>query len=180
MSSKMARSSSSQDELVSALQALSDQGKLHDVLSKLQMPAQSSSMTDASKRRSPESVICDSSDDGFDLLKEDQDKDVGQSQMVNGCKLPPKIANVHMWGRTLCVLPKVEELKKSYAELVAMAETDAPIAKYLDWIQKHPERSEKVKDFAEYLGACGYASRAAQKSESVLKYPGSDEVRILK
>ena len=72
---------------------------------------------------------------------------------------PENIPNAKAWSTVLCKLPKVEDLKLSYGELVELAETDEDIRDYLEWTVTHlgakdgklPKTMKGGADFALFL-----------------------------
>lgn len=72
---------------------------------------------------------------------------------------PENIPNAKAWSTVLCKLPRVEDLKLSYGELVELAETDEDIRDYLEWTVTHlgakdgklPKTMKGGADFALFL-----------------------------
>ena len=70
--------------------------------------------------------------------------------------LPAGVTCLEEWGNTLCELPAVAPLKKSYAELAA----DPDQHSCLLWIIQHEsKKGPRVEDLAKYLKASKYAEK---------------------
>ena len=142
------------------------------------------SMNDSSKRRlDEESVFSDEfipvnlhSDEEADDHKKKVSQQMpvlpGASSLAVGIKLPSGIKDVKQWSTTLCELPKVVHMKKSYAQLVDMASESSDIKKYLKWILKYSGPSDRTLDFAAYLRATGF-----EQGEAF--YPGGEVRRFV-
>ena len=90
--------------------------------------------------------------------------------------LPAGIVSLSDWGSTVCPLPKVSKLGKTYDELVK----DKGYQSYLLWIQSHgKDRDGKFGEFAAYLAAISYAESvsAQHTSDENSSFPGSTERR---
>ena len=110
-------------------------------------------MTDASKRRKPESEVSleeefehiepfvqyEVEKPGTEKPKSSTDGSVGKTRVhiplvnVGGVKIPPNEKDMEDWSTTLCELPKVVHLGMSYAELIA----DPEFMDYLIWVRTH-------------------------------------------
>lgn len=188
-----------QESCVKLLRALRQAGQLESLLEMAnQIPMPSSSgggaMHDGSKRRLVAEEI--SSVDSFEYLDEVDSEDFFPTQMpapssqmplamgypkakmnqwTSDC--PPGIESLVKWGRTVCDLPKVRKLGKSYLELVEASTADEDIKQYLEWALLHPHVSPKVKDLHDYLIAIEFRVPGDQK---VTYFPGGKDVRRFK
>ena len=89
--------------------------------------------------------------------------------------LPQGVETITDWGRTICQLPKVEQLGLSYEELVQDRTTHG---RYLNWIYEHGSaRGGRLQDFWSYLHAIRY-NKMTSTTDCV--YPGTSEVRKMK
>ena len=103
---------------------------------------------------------------------------MGTSEGVDASKisLPDRVSSLEEWGRTVCELPKVKNLSRSYHELRLDSENgDVQLSKYLSWIRAYKGSSSRSLDFKKYLLACD-ACAAVPKTY----FPGTMEVRRLK
>ena len=155
------------------LQSLQQSGHLGELLSQLATTSMEKdvggSMSDASKRRLDEVSVA--SDDFIPInLSEEietvEHKDMGPQQMpklpkstslaaVEG-SFPPGIESLEHWSTTLCELPKVASLKKTYGQLLKTAASDPDMKNYLKWILKYKGPSDRTLDLAAFLKASGF------------------------
>ena len=150
-------------------------------------------MTDASKRRKPESEV--SLEEEFEHIepfvqyeveklgtekpKSSTDVSVGKTRVhiplvnVGGVKIPPNEKYMEDWSTTLCELPKVVHLGMSYAELIA----DPEFMDYLIWVRTHGvKKGGRFEDFSLFLQAVDYTKeRVCPNSHQT--FPGSNQIR---
>ncbi len=184
-----------QESCVKLLRALREAGQLEHLLemaSRVPMPPSSSggAMHDGSKRRLVAEDVCSVS--SFEVLDEVDPEDLYPKtslqmpvkpgypktkihQWTEDC--PPGIESMVKWGRTLCDLPKVRKMGKSYLELVTASDQDDDIKQYLEWALDHPHVSPKVKDLHDYLIAIEFGKRT---TTGVVFFPGGKDVRRFK
>eukprot|EP00435_Cladocopium_sp_Y103_P011607 s4146_g3.t1 len=92
-------------------------------------------------------------------------------------KLPPGIESVEEWGKTICELPSVVSLKKSYEELTL----DSNQKGYLTWVIQHETgMGPRVEDLAKYLKAIQYDVKHDLGKSSGATFPGTTIVRKFK
>ena len=165
------------------LQQLQQSGQLQYLLSHIPVPdihgGHGGSMNDSSKRRLDEESVF--SDDfipvnihGEEETEEPKKKVPQQMPVLPGASslaaevsLPSGIKDLTHWSTTLCELPKVVHMKKSYAQLVSLASEDVEMKKYLKWILKYSGPSDRTLDLAAYLRAIGF-----ERGEAF--YPGGE------
>lgn len=82
---------------------------------------------------------------------------------------------MEMWGRTVCDLPKYKSKKWTYVDMIKEATTDEEIKEYLDWVLRHPNKSAKTRDLANYLTAVEWKFEAVK-----CYYDGSSDVRHIR
>eukprot|EP00434_Breviolum_minutum_P003222 symbB.v1.2.002836.t1/scaffold144.1/size299099/14 len=150
-------------------------------------------MTDASKRRKPESEV--SLEEEFEHIepfvqyevekletekpKSSTDGSVGKTRVhiplvnVGGVKIPPNEKDMEDWSTTICELPKVLHLGMSYAELIA----DPEFMDYLIWVRTHGvKKGGRFEDFSLFLQAVDYTKeRVCPNSHQT--FPGSNQIR---
>lgn len=92
--------------------------------------------------------------------------------MTGGVPLPPGVADLTDWGRTVCKLPRVAKQGYSYSEML-----DKPgLEGYLLWVFQHGQnRGGRLEDLANYLKAVGFAQHINAKEDQ--SFPGSSEQR---
>ena len=97
---------------------------------------------------------------------------MGTSEGVDASKIPLP----EEWGRTVCELPEVKDLSRSYHELRLDSENgDVQLSKYLSWIRAYKGPSSRTFGFKKYLLAWD-----ACAAEPKTYFPGTMEVRRLK
>ena len=176
---KTSSASSSSADLQSMLNRLQAEGRADDVLSVLEQafgrkPETNLSMTDASKRRLDESAVTE--EDDFEYLTHSgyQAPVPPAAGPAPTMELPAGVTSLARWGQTLCSLPKMASLEKSYAELVELAKTDKNVKGYLEsFVLPYNGTSAKTKDLQKYLKATGYKAPAAY-------YEGTKDARVFK
>ena len=91
--------------------------------------------------------------------------------------LPAGVTCLEEWGNTLCELPAVAPLKKSYAELAA----DPDQHSYLLWIIQHEtKKGPRVEDLAKYLKASKFVEKNVDGKTSGITFPGTTILRKFK
>ena len=92
-------------------------------------------------------------------------------------QLPPGVSSIEEWGRTVCELPAVMQLKKSYAEIVK----DPNQVSYLKWVARHEVgMGPRVADLARYLKAVKFEESCDQGKSSGAIFPGTNIIRKFK
>lgn len=92
-------------------------------------------------------------------------------------QLPPGVSSIEEWGRTVCELPAVMQLKKSYAELMK----DSSQVSYLKWVARHETgMGPRVTDLAKYLKAMKFEEECDQGKSSSAIFPGTTIIRKFK
>ena len=87
--------------------------------------------------------------------------------------LPPGVSSIEEWGRTVCELPAVIQLKKSYAEIVK----DPTQVNYLNWVMRHETgMGPRVADLAKYLKAVKFDEICDLGKSSGAIFPGTNVV----
>ena len=140
-------------------------------------------MSDASKRRgdesegfvstrvkmSPSRGTDDYSEASFQLVLSEED-DPQLPVLPEKSELPAGILSFQEWGDTVCELPAVKSLKKTYKELVA----EKSHHDYLLWVLKNGKnKGARCADLRSYLIMGKFASDVPAE----ICYPGSTEVR---
>ena len=97
----------------------------------------------------------------------------GETKVV----LPPSVSSIDEWGRTMCELPAVAALKKSYLELAE----DPTHHDYLMWVISHEsKKGARVEDLAKYLKSIKYVEKHGMTKISGAAFPGTNLVRNFK
>ena len=132
------------------------------------------SMTDGSKRR-----LCAESEnsEGYgkvEVKKSDRGKSSSGSMKVT---LPPGVADLEMWGRTVMEKGKFASRKFSYEEMRTSAEQI--VSSYVEWLQMHLSDSMNAQfhDFVAYVKAM---DAELSKHSTGGTIPGSTQIRKLK
>ena len=91
--------------------------------------------------------------------------------------LPAGVSCLEEWGNTLCELPAVAPLKKSYAELA----DDPDQRSYLMWVIQHEsKKGPRVEDLAKYLKCAKYSEKHVGGKTSGAIIPGTNILRKFK
>lgn len=165
------------EQALAFLKALSESGKLQELLA--QVPyvkedgaATSGSMNDSSKRRfeatNPEgepfipieSLVMGESHTSKGYNQQLPVSPSSATMGSNDVVLPAGIRSVEHWSETLCELPKVQHYKMTYAQLVANASDQQEIRGYLQWALTYKGSSARTHDLADYLRASGYTRKS--------------------
>ena len=93
---------------------------------------------------------------------------------VEKISLPAGVSSLEEWSTTLCELPAVAALKKSYAELA----DDPDQHRYLMWVlQNETKKGPRVEDLAKYLKASKFVEKINDGKSSGATFPGTSIVR---
>ena len=146
-----------------------------------------SSMTDASKRRSEEiedepvfkRVLA--ADEAYSSEGPPQPVKVGQTPRGKAIFLPPDVATVRAWGRSVIQFGKYamkrDEVGLSYAELFE-DRSDPEKIRYVKWVVSQTDSAKGLLlDLASYL--CVRSAEVAEGSQLPF-IPGTSTLRVLK
>lgn len=88
-------------------------------------------------------------------------------------EFPPGITSLEEWGTTVCELPQMKHLNKTYEQLMKDPEVDT----YLRWVLRCGHtKGARASDFRSYLMASGFSL----EEKSDMCFPGSNQVRKLR
>lgn len=161
-------SEAQKEQAISLLAALQENGHLQSLLAEVSTRSQSGgyggAMNDSSKRRltatgSDEASESPTNSEGGAkfVMVQMPEPPAGAGGKASKIDLPSGVDSMEEWPRTVCELPKVAAMKKTYAQLQADAEKgDQDVKNYLVFVLGYNGSSERTKDFAAYLRAVGY------------------------
>ena len=104
-------------------------------------------------------------------------KDGASSGTPRAGMLPPGVADVEMWGRTLMEKGKFAHRHFAYEEMRVC--TEQPVSSYVEWLQNHLSDSMNAQfhDFVAYVKA---KNAELSKLSNTILIPGSNQIRKLK
>ena len=186
----------SSPQLCQILRNLREAGQLEELLHEVYYGTTSHGAMHGSKRLAD---AVEPSDDGFSVISEPAEKkkyvpeqepmplsrpmsSAASGYVEETNALPVGIQSLTQWGKTVCELPKVTRLEKSYDELMEQARNDKEMASYLSWVYKSKITSKKADDLRAYLEARHWNPRThkVESPQQMMYYAGSTMVRRLK
>ena len=132
-------------------------------------------MSDGSKRRLAEAEPAFEGYGKIDVKKVNKPSSGASSALVKG--LPPGVADVETWGRTIMEKGKFSHRQLSYEEMRACAEL--PVSSYVDWLTQHLNDGMNAQ-FHDFVAYVKMKNAELANSASGPAIPGSTQLRKFK